>query len=126
MFEALDHDISANRTRTDSVLVRPGQHELEASVSFTHTVKQLVQELNDCGGYDEASRTCRGPKSSEDRVVDAACHQQLGLDAREGQLYVLELDLRDAKNCSIRCFVQTLTGNGDLKRAPCSVFPIEE
>ena len=124
-FEASDDSISAKKHRTDSVLVRPGQHELEASVSFGHMVKQVVQELYDCGGYD-ASKKCRGPKSAEDLVVDATCQQRLMLDVQEGQLYVLQLDFQDAKNCSVHCFVQTLAGTGDLKNVPCSVVPIHD
>lgn len=124
-FEASDNSISATKHRSDSVLVRPGLHDLEASASFAHTVKQLVQELEDCGGYDE-SRTCRGPKSREDLVVDSACQQRLMLNVQEGQLYVLQLDVQDVKACSVRCSVQTLAGNGDLKDVPCPAVPIQD
>ena len=124
-FEASDNSISAKKQRTDSVLVRPGQHELEASVRFAHMVKQVVQELYDCGAYD-APPQCRAPKSPEDVVVDATCQQRLGLDVQAGQLYVLQLDFQDAKNCSVHCFVQTLAGNGDLKNVPCSVVPVQD
>lgn len=119
-FEASDNSITVKMVRSDSVLIRPGQHQLEASASFTHMVKQVVQELDDCGGYD-APRTCRGPKSVEDVVVDAECHRQLSLDVQEGQLYLLQLDLQDAKTCSLSCFVQTLAGSGDVKNMPCPV-----
>lgn len=124
-FEASDNSISAEKHRTDSVLLRPGQHELEVSVSFAHKVKQVVQELVDCGSYD-APQECRGPKSREDVVVDATCQQRLGLDVQAGQLYVLQLDFQDAKHCSVQCFVQSLAGNGDLKGVPCPVVPVEE
>ena len=109
--------------RTDSVLVRPGRDKLEISVRFTHVVKQMVQELDNCGGYDGPREGCRGPKSEEDVVLDAACHEQLGLDVQEGQLYVLQLDLDEAKNCRLQCLVQTFTGKGD---APCPVVPIQD
>jgi len=125
VFGASDKSTSAKMPRTDSVLVRPGRHKLEASVRFTHVVKQMVQELYDCGGYDQPP-TCRGPKSQDDLVLDAACHQQLGLDVQAGQLYVLQLDLQDANNCSVQCFVQTLAGNGELKNVPCPVVPVQD
>lgn len=123
-YEASDKGSSANESRTDSVLVRPGQHRLEVSVRFTRVVKQMMQELVNCGGYD--GPTCRAPKSQDDQVLDAACHQQLGLDVQEGQLYLLQLDLHDANNCSVQCFVQTLTATGDLKNVPCPVVPMQD
>jgi len=124
-FEASDNSISAKKRRTDSVLVPPGQHELQVSLSFAHMVKQVVQELEDCGGYDPPE-TCHGPKSREDVVVDAACQQRLELDVRDGQLYVLQLDFQDAKNCSLECFVPTLAGNGTLQDVPCPAVPIQD
>ena len=98
------------------------QRSLVTKSHCTHIVKQLMQELADCGGYD-GPQDCREPKPREDVVVDATCREQLGLDVQEGQLYVLQVELDEAKNCHLQCVVQTFTGKGDV---PCPVVPIQD
>lgn len=88
----------AETTRTDAILVAPGQNLVTAFAEFSS-----IQSNGD----------------SSYKAVHGKCSQTMPITAEAGGVYLLQLNYQNKNVCTVECYRQTPTENGEFVTARC-------
>jgi hypothetical protein len=137
---------TAATARTDAVMVHPQPATLRVDSTFFHNQTRSVEERyteqvpytasesDSCGsgyGTSYSCRTCTRTVThyrSEtryrtvmrtERVVDAACHNELALTPARDGVYLLELDFQGHRACRLSCYQQIHAADGSFRNSRC-------
>lgn len=102
---------------TEVLRVHPGRLTVGAEATFWHMERDPGYPMGYCGG-PRLVASCYSP-SRTIRVIDAACSRSIELEARAGEVYLLELDFVDASACRLVCYQQKSVGPGRIQMMPC-------
>jgi hypothetical protein len=114
----------ASAPQMDATLVRPKESNLKVGFSFSHQESRMTYETYPCGTY-QSPRNCSRMVSQPVTIVDSQCNREIGVHFEEGKTYLVELDSIDRGECSIRCFEQVPTGEGQFKNKRCALLPMD-
>jgi hypothetical protein len=114
----------ATTATTDAVLVHPKESNLTVAATFSHQETRMVSQSYSCG-TTQYPRTCYRMVSQPVTVVDSSCDPEIGVRFVAGSTYLVELDMIDRGECSLRCYEQVQSSGEEFENRPCELLPMD-